>query len=620
MRKIATVTCAVLFAFNGFSQQQNENYIPSEGDWSISVDANPYLTYLGNLIGGNDGNMSPNWNYLTTNQTITGRYFVSQQMAYRGYVRLGFNKMNGNDLVIDRSVDPPTYPNVPSLVENSYSASDMNIGFGGGLEWRKGIGRRLTGFYGGELGLSFSNSNMSYTYGNALNQAAVNNVNVDAADDMGMGNLGVDPYGNMSRTLSSKSGTTMGVGLRGFVGVEYFLLQKLSLGAEFGWGLAMNSGGTTSSTIESEGINGSGSEERAEFNSEIANGTTFGVDTDDKNTVFGSNARIKLTFYLSDKHPGGRFNRTKASAGPVDNGGNVTSKVDSDNDGLPDDLEASIGTNPNNADSDGDGLNDGEEATGMDNASTSMVPNGKSNPNDACDPVNTGDGCDADGDGLTNGSEKANGTDPNNPDTDGDGVRDNADKCPTVPGDGDDGCKKVVTNPNDNDGDGLTNDAETAQGTDPNNPDTDGDGVLDGEDKCPTTKGSAASNGCILSEAELAAIKAASEHIYFNSGSSVIKSESYKDLDNLAAILIKHPEVKATIEGHTDSSGGAEANKALSQSRADAVKKYLTDKGVKADHLSAIGYGEEKPIADNSTAAGRAKNRRVIVATSLYQE
>ena len=119
---------------------------------------------------------------------------------------------------------------------------------------------------------------------------------------------------------------------------------------------------------------------------------------------------------------------------------------------------------------------------------------------------------------------------------------------------------------------------------------------------------------------ELEAIQNASEHIYFNSGSSTIKKTSYADLDKLAAIFKKHPEVKASIEGHTDSQGRDDLNLNLSKARAKAVKDYLINKGVLADHLKSEGLGETRPVATNATAEGRAKNRRVMVITSMYKK
>jgi OmpA-OmpF porin, OOP family len=84
-------------------------------------------------------------------------------------------------------------------------------------------------------------------------------------------------------------------------------------------------------------------------------------------------------------------------------------------------------------------------------------------------------------------------------------------------------------------------------------------------------------------------------------------------LDAIVAVMKQNPGISFNVEGYTDSQGLAQNNRLLSQKRADAVKKYMVEKGVADARLNAIGYGSETPIADNKTAAGRAKNRRVEV-------
>ena len=79
----------------------------------------------------------------------------------------------------------------------------------------------------------------------------------------------------------------------------------------------------------------------------------------------------------------------------------------------------------------------------------------------------------------------------------------------------------------------------------------------------------------------------------------------------MAASLKAWPEVRVEVGGHTDSSGPAELNRNLSQQRAESVRQYLIDAGVAPGRITAVGYGEDRPIADNSTAEGRAANRRV---------
>ncbi|UCD83535.1 MAG: carboxypeptidase regulatory-like domain-containing protein, partial [Deltaproteobacteria bacterium] len=101
------------------------------------------------------------------------------------------------------------------------------------------------------------------------------------------------------------------------------------------------------------------------------------------------------------------------------------------------------------------------------------------------------------------------------------------------------------------------------------------------------------------------------EKIHFETGKAVLLSASHPILDDVAQILVDHPRVKILIEGHTDSVGSETYNLNLSQSRAESVMKYLLDKGVPGARLKAAGFGESTPIADNTTASGRARNRRV---------
>ncbi len=102
------------------------------------------------------------------------------------------------------------------------------------------------------------------------------------------------------------------------------------------------------------------------------------------------------------------------------------------------------------------------------------------------------------------------------------------------------------------------------------------------------------------------------EKVYFDTGKATIKPASFPLLDEVAQALKDHGEVKKVrIEGHTDSTGSAKLNTTLSRKRAQAVRAYLVEKGVAAGRLDAKGYGPSKPVADNKTAEGREKNRRV---------
>ena len=104
---------------------------------------------------------------------------------------------------------------------------------------------------------------------------------------------------------------------------------------------------------------------------------------------------------------------------------------------------------------------------------------------------------------------------------------------------------------------------------------------------------------------------AARLEVHFDTASAVLKPESYADLDAVAKFMTDVPRVAGVLEGHTDSVGNDKSNERLSQRRAESVKAYLVSKGIDPARLQTQGFGESQPEADNATAEGRAKNRRV---------
>jgi len=118
-------------------------------------------------------------------------------------------------------------------------------------------------------------------------------------------------------------------------------------------------------------------------------------------------------------------------------------------------------------------------------------------------------------------------------------------------------------------------------------------------------------------ESELNLLKKgrATLNVEFDYGRAVVKPKYYKDIQSVAEIMKKYPDMKIIIEGHTDNVGGKEYNLNLSQKRAEAVKKIMATKfGIKSSRLTAKGFGSSKPIEHNATAEGRQKNRRVEVS------
>jgi len=206
-------------------------------------------------------------------------------------------------------------------------------------------------------------------------------------------------------------------------------------------------------------------------------------------------------------------------------------------------------------------------------------------------------------------------------DADNDGIPDENDKCPNEPEDKDgfedeDGCPDLD---NDNDGipdenDKCPNEPEDKDGFEDSDGcpdyDNDGDGVDDLSDKCPGVKGLPENDGCPKTQ-EIQRGKLILSGVTFMSGKAVLNSNSYTILDQVYESLNEWHEVKLEIQGHTDNLGSDVVNLKLSQARAEAVRDYLIQKGISPERLRAIGYGKDFPIADNTTAAGREKNRRV---------
>ncbi|HEY8076932.1 MAG TPA: OmpA family protein [Labilithrix sp.] len=209
------------------------------------------------------------------------------------------------------------------------------------------------------------------------------------------------------------------------------------------------------------------------------------------------------------------------------------------------------------------------------------------------------DGIPDDIDACPDDQEDNQGNDPHDgcpmpPDRDGDGIPDQYDKCPDQPED-----KDGI-----DDGDGCPED------------DADQDGIPDTVDACPKEPGKAnpdpKKNGCPTFYKVEGNVVRILQQVHFAFGSATILPESFPMLQEITNLLKANPGIKKmSIEGHTDNRGNADFNKTLSQQRADSVMSWLVQHGVETGRLEAHGYGMEKPIEDNATDEGRAKNRRV---------
>lgn len=334
---------------------------------------------------------------------------------------------------------------------------------------------------------------------------------------------------------------------------------------------------------------------------------------------------------------------------------------DEDDDGLSDRLEKSLGTDPNNADTDSDSLNDGEEYNtyktnplrrDTDNDKLGDGAEAQVHGTDALKADTDDDGLgdaaeisqhetnptkpDSDADKLSDGREiSETSTNPNKADTDGDGLTDgdevmihrtNPLKLDTDGGTIADGLEierrtdplvasdDVEKAPDDTDRDGLTdNDEINRYKTDPRKMDTDrgtvadgleverGTNPLDPDDDLPPKE-------VLIFELDKPVVLPG---IQFEFNKAVIKPESESVLIQAYNSLHDHPEIVVEISGHADAIGSDEYNRDLSARRAESVRQWMINKGIAANRLTSIGYGESQPVASNDTEEGRALNRRI---------
>ncbi|MEA3448428.1 MAG: hypothetical protein U9Q98_08290 [Bacteroidota bacterium] len=271
MKKLIVIMIAFLGLAVMAQAQEKEDFtsdrgvymMPESGDIGLGFNAVPFLNYLGNAFNGTaDNSISVSF---INNQAIVGKYYLSDDAAARGELRIGYlNDKNAEFIQKDQDIPDPDV-----LVEDIEHTGTTNVHVGAGYEMRRGHGR-LQGYYGGMLMLNYFASNTKYDYGNPIT-ADFNSPNFT---NFG-GNLTTD-----GRVLESYN-QSMGAGLRGFIGVEYFFLPKISIGGEFGWGFNYNFMLKSEETAEM--WNGTEIETNT---TEQAKDATFNLDTD--NNYMGS--------------------------------------------------------------------------------------------------------------------------------------------------------------------------------------------------------------------------------------------------------------------------------------------------------------------------------------------
>ena len=269
--KILLASACMLLASTTYvdAKKPEKNYLPEAGDVTIGVNAVPFLNYLGNVFGKNDHNSIehekiggvpavPGLDNPT--MSIFGKYFLTDQTALRLNVGIGINSITQSQYVTDdaAAVNDPLSQDV---VEDTYKYRNSGMSVAVGYEWRRGS-KRLQGYWGGQAILAYSNSKHFFGYGNAITE--VNQIPTAFADGDRDGTYdysGWDdpdnfPYGislptvstsdnvgGNSRLLMQSDGRSWTYGLGGFVGVEYYIAPKISIGCEMSLNLLWTTGG-----------------------------------------------------------------------------------------------------------------------------------------------------------------------------------------------------------------------------------------------------------------------------------------------------------------------------------------------------------------------------------------
>ncbi|MCC6384697.1 MAG: hypothetical protein LC117_01650 [Bacteroidia bacterium] len=285
MKKSLIVLALAVFTTTAFAQEvmtskKGTPILPEAGDWAIGVDATPFIEFFGNVMNNSNNIGAPSWtspfSSLSSSSApiLYAKYVKDQTTHYRAMVRLGFGSSKENFVIQKDSTDGSSF--TPAQYGSDESKTSGNgITLGAGIEKRKGKGR-IQGFYGAMAMIGFGSEKTTNTFANAI---TTDNPTPSTTYNM---------QGGLYRIKEVKEGGIFNLGIRGFIGVEYFFMAKASLGAEFGWGLSMSSKGEGETT--SEGWNGTAVETQKVPGP--GKTSSFGIDTDN------GYASINLLFYF----------------------------------------------------------------------------------------------------------------------------------------------------------------------------------------------------------------------------------------------------------------------------------------------------------------------------------
>lgn len=273
------LTCSVNAQDAGLTNKEGIPILPEQGEYAIGFNAVPVLNWVGNMFNNTNNNTYVGDNKFISNlgnNVLFGKYMLENNRAIRAHLRVGIFNLSRDNYVIDDTANDPDM-----MVTDNQTINDQTYTLGGGYEFRRGQGR-LQGIYGGDVFFMYNKNSESYEYGNVfgeLNQAPTTTTNFN--------NGANSPQGE--RIVNFQSGGTFGLGVRPFVGVEYFFGSKMSIGGEFGWNVMFaNTGDGERLSRYYDPV----SAETIDIVDEFAGSRSWNLDTDN------FNGAIFLMFYF----------------------------------------------------------------------------------------------------------------------------------------------------------------------------------------------------------------------------------------------------------------------------------------------------------------------------------
>jgi hypothetical protein len=236
MKKYILLINLVFLLCIGFSQEniltskKGIPILPQKGDWAIGIDAQPFTEIF-------NSNSSMQWDFIS-DATLIGKKFIADNLAHRAKFRIGFHS---DDYEAFEIQDGQIIPDPTITITDKQTINSLAITLGYGLERRSGYGR-LQAIYGGEVFFNIGNYNESYEYGNPFSMT-----NPEPTTH----NFGYNIPESGKRIVYAEDGTTFGGTLRPFLGIEFFVGPKISVGGEFGYGITYYSAGEGKTKVAS---------------------------------------------------------------------------------------------------------------------------------------------------------------------------------------------------------------------------------------------------------------------------------------------------------------------------------------------------------------------------------